>query len=102
MSNVNTLEMCWMMFYFLNYTTQQDKNPLNTSDNTVLHTALEMKTTLFLAAGSSKIIIKILSQQLHNSSKCLGCNGYKLSNHINSKKNQTKQITREMDEQCNK
>lgn len=36
---------------------------------------------LFLTAGRFKKNLKNLYQQLHNSSKWLGCDGYKLSNH---------------------
>lgn len=49
-----TLEMCLEMVYFLNYTIQQDKNPLNTSNNAAVHTVRrDENNTLFLTAERS-------------------------------------------------
>lgn len=88
------------MFYFLNCTIQQDKNPLNTSNNTVVHTVWrDEKNTLFLTAGRSKKHFKKLYQQLHNSSKRLGCNGYKLSSHIDAKKKPNRKDKKKLSEE---
>lgn len=52
---MNTLDVALEMFYSLNCTIQRDKNPLNTSDNTVVHTACRDEyNALFLTAGRSK------------------------------------------------
>lgn len=57
------------MFYFLNCSIQQDKNPLNTSDNTVVHTVRRDEiNTLFPTAGRSKKtfkkVLSAITQQL--------------------------------------
>lgn len=92
------------MFYFLNCTIQSDKNPLDTSDNAVVHTVCgDENNDLFLTAGRSREkeikLKKVQYQQLHGSSKWLGCNGYKLSNHTNGIKKNPNQ-TKLRDKQC--